>query len=243
MQEAFLNTVFRGYLWELIAAVAGAYYLLKVSDPPFINKVFVWFIWFTLFIDVAGFYALAAYYSGYEWFGFVKGTNYAQNYWMYNAFKLLSFVVYLSVFTTQINSSRIRKLLWGTIGVFSIVSISNFIFSGQYFKAYMAFTVVGGTILLLIYIGIYFYQILKSNRILNFYKELSFYIAIGALLWHLSITPLFIFNKYVIMSSSPDFVQIYLKILTLMNFLMYGIFSFGFIILSKKERQISKSGI
>ena len=225
-------------MWELIAAIAGGYYLVKAKDVPFINRIFVWFLWLTLFVDTSGLYNIVAYYSDYEYFSFIKGTRFAHTYWLFNPYHLIAFVAFQSFFITQIISERLRKILWAiTIG-FTLLGIFNLIFSGIYFTSYSAFTAIGGTVILVVYIGMFFYQILRSNRILDFYKDLAFYIAIGALLWHVSITPLFIYNKFGIMNSSPEFVNFYKILLSAMNAFMYGSFAAGFLITAKKGRSI-----
>lgn len=191
-------------------------------------------------MDLTGFYALLAYYSDYKILGFVKGTPFAQNYWLYNSMKTIAFVFYFYFFIYQLQSRRLRKMLTWVTWVFFILAWCNLLIFDNFFKGYSPFTVIGGTLILLICIALYFYQVLKSDRILYFYRELPFYVAVGTLLWHLSITPLFIYNKYGIMTQSEDFVTMYLRILAIMNFIMYSLFAIGFIFtaLSQKKKRI-----
>ncbi len=243
MFDLFIETFFRGLLWELIAALAGAYYLLKGKNIPFINKIFVWFLWLTLVIDFSGLYMLVGYYSDYKYFGFVKGTRFVQNYWLFNSYHLIAFGAFLSFFISQISSKKWRKRLWLITLLFSISAIINLIFSGVFFTGYAAFTAIGGTLLLLFCIGLFFYQVLRSDKILNFYSDLAFYVAIGALIWHVSITPLFIYNKFGIMASSPEFVNFYKGLLLTMNVFMYSSFAAGFIVKSKFRNPLRRSKV
>lgn len=234
--DQLIDSFFRAFLWEFIAALAGGYYLLRTNNIPSIHKIFVWFLWLTLLVDTSGFYNVAAYYSGYEYFSFIKGTRYVHTYWLFNPYHLIAYAAFQSFFITQINSERIRKILWAITIVFIISAILNLILSGIFFISYSAFTAIGGTVILVLWIGLFFYQILRSNRILNFYKDLGFYIAIGALIWHVSITPLFIYNKFGIMNTSPEFVNFYKILLSIMNAFMYLSFAAGFLIVSQKGR-------
>lgn len=236
MLDQLIDSIFRAFLWEFIAAFAGAYYLIKAKSIPLIHRIFVWFLWLTLLVDTSGFYNIVAYYSDYEYFSFIKGTSFVHTYWLFNPYHLIAYVVFQSFFVTQINSGKLRKILWVIIILFTISAILNLILSGIYFTSYSAFSAIGGTVILVLYIGMFFYQILKSNRILDFYKDLAFYIAIGALLWHVSITPLFIYNKFGIMNTSPEFVNFYKILLSAMNAFMYGSFAAGFLIVAKKGR-------
>ena len=236
MLDQLIDSIFRAFLWEFIAALAGAYYLIKAKSIPLIHRIFVWFLWFTLLVDTSGFYNIVAYYSDYEYFSFIKGTSFVHTYWLFNPYHLIAYVVFQSFIVTQINSGKLRKILWVIIILFTISAIFNLIFSGIYFNSYSAFTAIGGTIILVVYIGMFFYQILRSNRILDFYKDLAFYIAIGALIWHVSITPLFIYNKFGIMNTSPEFVNLYKILLSVMNAFMYGAFATGFLFVTQKRR-------
>lgn len=221
-------------MWEFIAALAGGYYLLKAHSIPLINKIFVWFLWLTLLVDTSGFYNVAAYYSDYEYFSFIKGTKFVHTYWLFNPYHLIAYVAFQSFFITQINSEKLRKRLWIITVAFTLAAILNLILSGIFFTSYSAFTAICGTVILVLWIGLFFYQILRSQRILNFYKDLAFYIAIGALIWHVSITPLFIYNKFGIMNTSPEFVNFYKILLSVMNAFMYLSFAAGFLIVSQK---------
>lgn len=236
MLEAFVNTFFRGYLWIFLAAISGIIYLAKVKNVPLINRIFVWFLWFTLFVDLSGFYSLIAYYSDYRYFSFVNGTKFVQNYWLYNIFKTVAFIFYFYFFIFQLKSTRLRKIMLWITWIFFISAWINYYFFMDIFMGYSLYTAIGGTFILLTLIGLYLYQIIRSNEILDFYRELPFYVATGALLWHITITPLFIFNQLGIMYSSEDFVRVYLKILTIMNFIMYGFFAVGFLTVSFSRR-------
>lgn len=238
MLEAFVNTFVRGYLWIFLAAIAGSIYLAKVKKVPRINRIFVWFLWLTLFVDLSGFYSLIGYYTDYRYFGFVKGTKYLQNYWLYNIFKTVAFVFYFYFFILQLNSPRIRKIMIWITWIFFVSAWANYFFFTDIFLGYSSFTAIGGTFILLLCIALYLFQIIRSDKIVDFYREFPFYVAIGALLWHLTITPLFIYNKYGIMHSSADFVQMYLRILTIMNFIMYGLFAIGFITVTTSRKKI-----
>lgn len=232
--DQLIDSIFRAFLWEFIAALAGAYYLIKAKNIPLIHRIFVWFLWLTLLIDTSGFYNIVAYYSDYEYFSFIKGTRFAHTYWLFNPYHLIAFVAFQSFFIIQIISEKLRKILWAITIVFTISAILNLILSGIFFTSYSAFTAIGGTVILVFLIGLFFYQILRSNRILDFYKDLAFYVAIGALLWHVSITPLFIYNKFGIMNTNPEFVNFYKILLSVMNAFMYGSFAAGFFIVAKK---------
>lgn len=222
-----------------MAALAGIIYLKKNPVAPTIFRMFVYYLCLTAIIDILGTYNAMAYYSDYRIFGFVKDTVWQSNYWLYNSFKTFSFLVYFVFFISQLNSDRSRQWLYMASAVFFISAWINLIVSGKFFVAYAAYTPIVGSVFLSICIAFYLFEILKSDRILNFYKSLSFYVAVGAILWHLTFTPMFIYNNYKVMGSSPEFFKIYLLVLSVLNFVMYGLFTLGFIIEIKKMRRLS----
>lgn len=241
MLEYFTGAFLRGWLWELISACVGSYFLIKVPVVRKSYRHFVYFLWFTFFVDFLGGYDALAYFTDYEVLGFIKGTVWQHDYWYYNLAKPIFFAFYFYFFIAQLDSPKLRYILkW-----IAIVSVGSFILdliiSGSFFNAYPSYTYVIGPIILMLYTGAYFRQLLNSQQLLYFYKELSFYVAIGVLIWHLGFTPMFLYNNYLVMKTSPDFLQIYRWMIGIFNFTLYGLFVVGFIIEIRKSRQKKKS--
>lgn len=237
MLEFFVDSLFRGVLWELLAATAAIIYLKRVKAIPLYKRIFIFYLCAMFVIDVLGYYAAVAYYSDYRLFAFAKDTVFRQNYWIFNAVKPFAYLVYLQFFIFQVRSRKLRKILGWAAAVFLVFSLYNLIFSGEYFIAYVTLIPLVGSILLSITIACYLFDMLTSNKILAFFKSLTFYVATGALIWHLVFTPMFIYNKFNIMSSSPEFVEVYLMTLGILNFFMYSLFVVGFFVEMKYEKR------
>lgn len=196
--------------------------------------MFVWFLWSVFIVDLIGFYAAFTYFNNYRIFGFIKGTVFENNYWLFNSFKIISFSVYIFFFIKQLYSLSKKRILSITLVFFVLSAIINLIFSNAFFTSYITYTTIWGTFLLLICIGLYFFEILNSDRIIRFYRSLPFYIAIGALIWHLCVTPLFIYSNF-FQIQSPDFVHIYGITLGILNWIMYGSYIVGFFMCINKS--------
>src|SRR5690606_27215342 len=107
--------------------------------------------------------------------------------------------------------------------------IQNFEFiTAQYFNYVRIF----GALLLLICSVLYLNEVFKSNRVLYFYKTLSFLVTIGALIFYLTTIPIFIFASQLKFSH-----KIYVIILVLSNYALYGSMILGFIINAYHERK------
>ncbi|MFD1096428.1 hypothetical protein [Salegentibacter chungangensis] len=237
MLENFIGSIFRAWLWEFCAALAGLIYLLNVRETGRWTRRFVYFLWITFFIDLSGAYVRLAYYSDYTIFGFIENTVWQRNYWLYNSYNIFVFLFFSLFFISQLSGSKIKKVLRGVCVFYLLSAWINLIVSGKFFTGYSAYTFLLGTLLLSVSIGFYFYQLLKSDKILSFYKDISFYIASGTLLNYLAFTPMFLYNNFAVMKTSPEFVDIYLTVLALLNFVMYGFYTLGFIIEIRKKRE------
>lgn len=193
-------------------------------------------------MDLLGGYDALAYFTDYEVLGFIKGTVWQHDYWYYNLAKPIFFSFYFSFFILQLKPGKLRNILTWVAIVTVITFLLDLRLCGDFFTGYPLYTYVVGPIVLMFFIGGYFYQLLNSRNLLYFYKDLSFYVAIGVLIWHLGFTPMFLYNNYMVMNTSPEFVKIYLLMIGIFNFVLYGLFTLGFIIEIRKSRQTKRSG-
>lgn len=224
---------------EFGAALAGTYYLNQITQPPLELKVFVYYLWLIVVVEILGLYTVYAYFASNAFSDFIEETPFRRNYWLYNTFNLISYLVFFQYFIRQLRSLLLTRI-FKTLGLlFFITATFNLVFSGIFFEAYSAYTSILGTLILVLLILLYSYELLRSYRILEFYKDISFYISIGAMVWHLCATPLFIYSKYFSLQS-PDFVFLHTWVLRLANIVLYGAMIIGFIICSQnlKERYL-----
>ncbi len=228
--------IFQGIinLLELLATIAGTLYIAKYRDDN-ITRYFVYFLWLTVFVEfVFGWLPTLIYYM--NTFSFLKGTFLEKNYWVYNIYFIISFYVYINYFKWNIKSIFFKKILTVLSAFYLISSFLNLIFSNFYFSSYSSYTFILGTVLFLFSIALFYFEMLKSDEVLNFHKSIPFYISIASLLFHVSVTPLSIYSKYFRMSKSPDFVEIYEIIFNSANIFMYTCYTFGFLICLKRNK-------
>jgi|TARA_R100000479_G_scaffold33554_3_gene14041 hypothetical protein len=218
----------------LFSAILGWYYIHANKKAKLATKYFVYFLLLTTLVEIIGAYAPIAYFSEYKYFSFVEGTLFEENYWLYNIYALISFFIYVNYFKWHLENKLQRNLVSILLVLFVIGLIIDFSISGNFFNGYSAFGDIAGTLLVLFSISLYYYQLLTSDEILNFNTSLPFYISIGAILLHLVLTPLFIYSGY-FDSESPEFVELYKRIVLFTNLLVYLLYSIGFIICLRKK--------
>lgn len=225
------------YILEVGAAIAGSIYLRKVAFPEKGVRLFVYYLWLVVFVEIVGLYPSYAYIYDYNRLGFIKGTLFERNFWWYNSYNVMKFLVLYVFFILQLNSPAKRRKLYAISGLVISSFIIDQIFSGDYFKSYSAYMAIAGTLYLVILIMLYHFEILQSESILKFYKSMPFYISVGLLIWHVSTTPVFIYNKYFSMQS-PDFVYFQMLLLKTINIFLYGMLILGFMVCTKKRKNL-----
>ena len=229
------NKIYVTYIFEFIAAISGSYYLNKTPKVRKEIIYFSWFLWFVLLIDLSGLYALWAYFDDYRTFPFLENSLFTRNVWLYNWLNLISSIFYSFLFIKQIKKIKYKRILKYTLFGFIISGIFKLTSSDQLFYKYDMSIRLVGVLLLIIAIGIYYYELLMSDQILDIKRNLLFYISVGIFIWHLCVSPIDIYSTYFSVENR-DFIFLHAAILRYCNIFMYGIFSFGFIYCAGKTR-------
>ncbi len=118
--------------------------------------------------------------------------------------------------------------------------MAEILFIGDVFNEYIITNIFLGTLLLLGCIAIYFQQLLLSDKILYFSKDLIFYISVGVIVWNLCVTPIYIYDKY-FTTENEEFILLYAAILRYCNIFMYLLFAIGFIVCSQPKKRILRN--
>lgn len=222
------------FLLEGTAAVAGLYFYR--NNPG--NKaagMFSYFLLLTYLVEAVGFFPAMIYWN--EQLHFLKDGFFYKNFWLYNPYLILSFVVYLTFFRKNIDNKKTSNFLKKIIAAYAIASILFLIFTDVFLLTTSTFSYVAGSILLLAVIFYYYFEILLSDRILNIKRDISFYISLGAVVHFLTTTPIFIYFKYFtyVEYKSPEFIQLSSAVMIATNIFMYSTYTLGFLFLAKKQ--------
>lgn len=220
------------FLLEGIAAISGLYYYRKKPDNKAVG-FFAYFLLFTFFVEMIGFFPAAIYWN--EALHFLKNSFWYRNFWLYNPYLIISFVVYMLFFKWNISNKRVKNTIDKVLIFYVIICVINLIFSDVFFQSNSAVTYVLGSFLLLGVIFYYYLEILLSSKILSIKREISFYISFPALIFFLTTTPVFIYFKY-FTTKSPEFVELGSMVIIYTNIFMYSSYIFAFIWLSNKKK-------
>jgi len=231
--EYLLNSIV-GFSLELLAVIAGIYYLVREPIIKRRDKYLVYFLLFNFFLEIFASYAPIGFFSNFKYFSFVKNTPFENNVWLYNIYLLINFSFFSYYFRSFLQNIKTRMVLKNLIFLFIILGTINLLYTDVFFKDYSLFSTVVGSLLVLIAVVLFYFNILKSDEIINLKKLLPIYISIGVLVFNLCVTPLDIFSKY-FNEENGLFITFKTSILVFASVFMYSAFITGFIVCAKSD--------
>ncbi|QKX07293.1 hypothetical protein HN014_21055 [Aquimarina sp. TRL1] len=229
-------------LFELLAAIVGTVVLIKNKNRVNnLTRFFVWFLWFTVFVEVFfGWMPTCAR----EWNSsiFLKDliswdveVSYKINFWGFRVYTVFSDLFLMYYFKKNIKSEEVSKIVKGLMLFYFVFTICCIVFKNSFLENIYSVPYILGPIFIFISVMLYFFEILKSNKILYFHKELPFYIAIGSMIFNLVVTPLFIYKEYY-SSENPDFNTLRMFLLYCSIIFLNSIYILGFYICFRKNK-------
>jgi len=216
---------------EIIAAVVGLLCLKKYKSTH--TKYFIYYLVYVALLELIGSYPryVANYDSLLVVKNYLKGGYFEKNYWWYSIFWNVGGIVFLSFYFRKILSNRIFKtiLKYSTL-LFMVFAMLYYAinFKELFFNSIFTGISLFGIIIILGCFIFYFFEVLNSEKILEFHKSINFYISATIFFWWLIITPLIFYEIYF---SSVDWSFIFLKwqIFLFANVFMYLTFTFALI--------------
>ena len=156
------NLKFLSPYFVLLTGIIGLYNFKKLPNVK--EKLILTTIWFSFFIDTIGT----------NYYRFFKGDNY----WLYNIYFLVIFIVYFYIYILAIENKSFKKIILIFIGVFAIF----FSIDGSYlsdFKQVQLFNSYAlGVLLICISAFFYLFELFNSKEIINYSRSLIFFFTI-----------------------------------------------------------------
>lgn len=196
------------YIAEAIAFVSALYsYKSK-------NNKLIYYFGFIVFAEFIG-----------RYFVNNKMLDYSKNW--YNYIVIPTEFFFWFWFLLQHFKEKNEKFFIKTgMAVLAISFIIEWLFFYDAKAVFISLSYTLGNLILLLFILMYFKNLIHSKRILTFDKELEFWICCGLLLFYLGTFPLFGLYNY-FLANYPQELRTYYVIMLILNSLMYLLFSFG----------------
>jgi hypothetical protein len=229
------------HYFELAAALAGSYYWLKTKDERI--RPFIWYLWLTISVETIALYPMIMQYNfDLPWFIWLKNSPICRNTWLYNIYGFVGLILLGWFYRNHVNNRLSKKVIVFTVVLCSVFALLYYAISGRFFEMYLPYEDAFRTFAILIFVLLYFRELLNSEKFLEFYKSHMFYISIALMLWNICVTPLFIFDGYY-KAINKEFVEFRRLFLAIANVLLYTcyVFSFLFSLYHKKQLVLKKS--
>tara|TARA_R100000935_G_scaffold37524_1_gene58589 strand:+ start:101 stop:829 length:729 start_codon:yes stop_codon:yes gene_type:complete len=225
-------TEFIIYLLIGCSVIAG-YYYLNLNPADKITGFFVYYLLFDFFASTVGMYARII--RNNEGLHFLKDTFLYNDYWFFNPVIVIGFALYAFYFRLNLKNNLLRQLL--AIGIFSFVSFSviDFLYSDIFFTSHSKSIFLLGSLLTITGIFFFYYELLKSNKILKASKNVTLYVSVAYLIHNLINLPIWIYTPKYFTAVNPDFIRLYYIVLSTSYLILYGTYIFAFIYCDKLE--------
>ena len=217
---------------EIMAAITGLLVYKKFKNGY--TKYFIWFLCAIPFIEFFGGYPRR--FKNLGIFHLIEGTILERNYWWYTLFWTMGSALFYSWYLEKSMVNKIYPILlrvsrYVFFGVSILVIVTNI---DDFFIYNLNPIVLGGTALIILSSFLYFLEILTSDKILDFYRSINFYISATLFIWFLITSTVLFFDKYF---NDMDWNYVLLKwqVFLISNILMYSIFTFA-LLWSKPEK-------
>lgn len=244
MSQLYIYNAVIVHSLELLAALAGALYLKKSQDQSV--RLFVIYLWVSFAIEIIGIYPTLVYYNNLgdscfdnSWLQVIKNSSFYSNSWLYGIHSYMVVVMIGLYYWRLIKTSTYRVIIKNLIVIY-VVFATLYVFFKDKIEFFQKLNYFAEELVILLCVVLYLFELLKSEKFLNFYHSVHFYIAIGLFIWYLCVMPIFLFDEFF-----TDVNTLYhdFRILTILTFnvILYLCFTFGFYYALRNRKALAKS--
>ncbi|WP_452233226.1 hypothetical protein [Lacinutrix sp. MEBiC02595] len=217
-----------------LAVSAGiGYFSLKKYKNTY-TRYFIYFLIYVFLMELIANYPKLNALESFAWTKDNKFLN--NNFWYYTIFwTIASAVFYSYYFQKVLKIKRFKSLL--KYGRFAFIALSVIWIVKDYNKFFtFGFVILDylNTVLIIGSVILFFLEILLTNRILTFYRDINFYIASSILIWWLITMPLSIFSDYY-NANDMHYVYLHRILIYASSIFMYSCFAIGLIVSKPKH--------
>ena len=200
--------------FELLAGMAGIFCYYK-------NKKSIWFAFAVFLVLLFGMEALGGWYGKHKMY--VQNTNLYK--WIVTP---LIITMYHAVYYT-ILSKKFKPIVMGSaiILLFGVLIENIYLGKEHFYAVSIAQSVF--CVAILFFSMLYFFGLLKGHEILHFKKLMPFWFCTGLLIFYLGCFPYLTFFNSMAIAHNKSIAHAYRWIFILLNYIMYLLFTLGFI--------------
>ncbi|AUC83147.1 hypothetical protein CW733_13810 [Lacinutrix sp. Bg11-31] len=140
---------------------------------------------------------------------------------LYNILIIVLGYFYLYWFNKIINNKKLIKLL---VVLFSFSTILSLVFL-HFYDDFFTYLLTIETIVILICSVLCFTELIKDNKVVNYYKSQRFWIVVGLLVFYIGFLPL-----HLLMSIIKANTVEYQSAILILNVILYGCYCYSFVV-------------
>lgn len=197
---------------EILCALVASIFFFKYKSSSL--KWLLVHLWLIVIGELVG---MKLYFAGLE------------NRWIYNLLGVEEFVIFMYIFYGLTTKDKLRKVIktLSVIGV-SLIGIDALFFTKTIYDAYLNYTFALTSIFIASVSIWYLLEMVRSDKVLDLKKNLSFWLAVGLLFYYLCTLPVTILSNIIpeIWESNGN---VTMMVQTISSYLLYGSFILGFI--------------
>ncbi|WP_299364792.1 hypothetical protein [Winogradskyella sp.] len=218
---------------EFLAAVTGL--ILYRQYKTTAAKFLIYFLLYAFFVDFIGRYP--SHLRSLELFQLIENTKIEKNYWWY----LIFWMGGLSSFITLINYKIIDKSIYRrTLKYFYFVYCLQFILYAvlnfdALFDPNEKFLKITSIWMIIVAVTIYLLEILQSDKVVEFYKSIYFYINVAVLIWTIITGPMIFYEIY-FSTADWNFIILKWQIYLVINVLFYVTLTLALVFCKPKSK-------
>jgi hypothetical protein len=194
--------------------------LVGFKKRPLHLRFFSLFLLFTFLVDLGAWY--------------IYKYERLSNQWLYNIAHVPVFEFFAWFFLQVIRSENIKKLIRIFMYFFPVLAIGNILF-GQGFYTFNTYTYIAGGVSAVSMAIAYFTQLLNPTEYFDISKDPVFWICTGIIFFYVGDIPYSGMINYLWYNHNTIAVN-YRKILTILNILMFLLFSMAFLCRSSPQK-------
>ena len=216
------------YYFNLAVTALVAFLLIKKYKNSY-NRYFNYFLIYVFFVEAVSRFPLFLFKIKYfEW---IEHTKFSSNYWFYMFFWVIASACFFSFYFQKTLKIKAFKLVlkYARYMFLLIVVVLLIIDSDRFFDVHFLVLDYLNTVIVVGCVALFFLELLLTEKILDFYFNINFYIASTILVWWLVTIPLQIYSEYY---HENDMHYVYLNriIMACSNIFMYTCFTIGLLI-------------
>ncbi len=190
-------------------------------DPPYV-KHFAWFLLFTALVETTGYYLAR------------QSIN---NHWLYNLFTVVQFFFLAFIYYQAIDAARVKKAILVLSCLFlALCLVTAFLWQG--WKTFDQYLFAAGGMIILLWIGLYFIQLMMNPQFPELKQYPMFWISVGLLFYFIGITPFYSLMDYLITYHREE-ARKYFFIPQLLIVIKHALFGIGFLCSSQTTQEYS----